>query len=290
LTVTLDVELQSLLKNYQLGNSLAVQNNDNNVQENPVAGVDSDDLDYSKIIESLELHKTKNRFAVLSQLDQDDVIKMLYLLDKENLVLGLKFFTKEKLMSFVLNLPKSELLQIIFTIFSKEDLLAMMPEKELNRLLSSDKLDKNEVYKLLQSMPTQMLAQIYEAATGVQIGNVSNDELMSKIGGLKQAQLVEGLVSLSYSQKLDFVTNMAKSDERLFAELSPGSLMKAVERSTKGEMIEGMANLDPEKIINMLTNLPESVLTQVATLIDPNKLAYVLENYYTDILAAMAGA
>jgi Mg/Co/Ni transporter MgtE len=290
LTVTLDVELQSLLKNYQLSNSLAVMNNDNNIQENPVAGVDSDDLDYSKIIESLELHKTKNRFAVLSQLGQDDVIRMLYLLDKENLVLGLKFFTKEKLMSFVLSLPKSELLQILFTIFSKEDLLAMMPEKELNRLLSSDKLDKNEVYKLLQSMPTQMLAQIYEAATGVQIGNVTNDELMSKVGGLKQTQLIDGLVSLSYSQKLDFVTNMAKSDERLFTELSANSLMKAVERSTKGEMIEGMTNLDPEKIINMLTYLPENVLTQVATLIDPNKLAYVLENFYTDILAAMAGA
>ena len=290
MTVTLDVELQSLLKNYQLSNSLAVMNNDNNIQENPVAGVDSDDLDYSKIIESLELHKTKNRFAVLSQLGQDDVIRMLYLLDKENLVLGLKFFTKEKLMSFVLSLPKSELLQILFTIFSKEDLLAMMPEKELNRLLSSDKLDKNEVYKLLQSMPTQMLAQIYEAATGVQIGNVTNDELMSKVGGLKQTQLIDGLVSLSYSQKLDFVTNMAKSDERLFTELSANSLMKAVERSTKGEMIEGMTNLDPEKIINMLTYLPENVLTQVATLIDPNKLAYVLENFYTDILAAMAGA
>ncbi len=293
--ITVDTDLVYSTKHYELNIKRKNLNAYSSIDEysdeyalEQASGVSSDDIDLNEVIKALNLQDPKNRFAILSMLNHSDLVRLLYLLGKDKLLLGLKFFTKKKLLKFIYNLPKEQMLKILFQIFNKDYLVGYMPVKELMRFLTSKKIQFNDIIKVFQGLPTHILAQIYEGATGTPAGNKSQAELISEMRRIPQEKLVDGIQSLPYKEMLDFVRKLVKQDNNLFKEFSKEMLFKPLMSCPKSTLIEGMSALDPDTIISLLGTLPDNLLAQVVTLIDSNKLASVLENEYSGLLAKLA--
>ncbi|MFH0701957.1 MAG: hypothetical protein V2B14_00260 [bacterium] len=290
--ITLDTDLiQSLMLNSGFsGLNIAALSENQNQEEIPEIKElnNNGDLDFNEILKDLKLHNPNNRLAVLSLLKHSELLQIARLLEKDKLVIGLKFFTLPKLLKFIQQLPMDELVKILLQVFSKSEVLTLLPMKELMKFLDSSKINYGDLSKILQTLPNHLLAQILESIKGESVGNKSNEELIKELGAFKQNLLIEGLKSLPYKELLSIISKLIENNNDLFNEFSKESLLETIGRSHKLSLVEGMKALDPELIIKMLDELPNSLLSQVLVLLDYNKLSEVLQTYQPDLLAALA--
>ena len=173
--ITIDTELIYKSQYYGLNtkrtNPNAYKSIDSYPEERALEGASgnqnlkSGDIDSDEIIKALKLHLPQNRLAILKMLNHSELVDLLYLLEKGGLALGLKFFTKEKLLNNIYDLPKQEILKILFKVYSKDDFLQMMPTKALMAFLGSSKIQHRELLKAMEGMPKHLLAQILESVT-----------------------------------------------------------------------------------------------------------------------------
>ena len=119
-----------------------------------------------ELIKLFKLSTPRNRYAILQNMSQHDLESLLPLLETKDLILGLNFFTKDKLLKLVGQIPKKELVKYVFQMFSPEQVMKMMPEEQMNKVLTSQDLDKGLVLKHLKSLSPEILSQMIEAATG----------------------------------------------------------------------------------------------------------------------------
>lgn len=248
------------------------------------------DLDFHEIVKALKMHLPESRLAALRLMNHDDLVKLLYMMDKKDLLIGMKFFTKKKLVNFINNLPKQDILKMLMQLFSKEQLIAMMPAKELSKFMDSTKIDHNSLLKVCKRLPPHILAQIYEAATGSSASGMNNKELLQKVCGMKQNLLVDGIKSLSTKELTKIVSQLLDMNKDLFKEFSTSALVAPFEKMHKTSIIQSMTALEPQQIIKMLGELPNDLLSQVGTLLDPSKFSDVMESQHQDILAMLAGS
>lgn len=289
MTVTLDTELLYLAKHYQIGTQRVNKSAYKGIEkfsDDPIIEINNTD----DLIKLLKLAKPKNRFAILLKLGISDLSSLMYLMDKNDLVKGLNFFTKERLMKYLFDLPTSELIDVLLKIMPQNKILKLIDDNAMVKFLQSDKVDKNELYKLIQSMPQHVLAQILEASTGKVAGNKQHSQLLDEIGALRKDKLVDGLGVLSRDDMLKLVGELTQKDKTLFQEFPTYSFVKPLESCTKPQIIEGMLALEPERIINMLGELPQKLMAQVVTLLDTEKLADQLLKYQQNLLTEIIAA
>lgn len=249
---------------------------------------DINDLDFNEIIKILKLNLPFNRFMILKLMKHADLVDLLGLLDKDKLVIGLKFFDKKKLLEFINHLDKDELLKILMKVMSKDELIALFPMQELMKFLDSSKIKSTDLVQAMQNLPPNMLAQIIESATGIPAGNKSQKELIQALNSLKKEDLLEGMKFLPPKEMLGIVSKLAKQDNELFKEFSQNALFESTAKMQKGSIIEGMGALDPDVLIKLLGQLPDELLAQVMTLLDPDKLSGELMSKHKDLLASVA--
>lgn len=252
--------------------------------------IDCSGLDSSEIIESLKLYDPESRLAILNMFRSGDLVNLLFLLNKQDLLMGLKFFTKDKLLKFAYNLPKETLLNVLNQIFSKDEILDYLPIKDLMHFLDTAKIPMDEMIKVFQTLPTHILAQIAEAATGVSQGNKSNKELLEELSKINQGFLMEGTQSLKYKEMLSIIKNLTTQNANHMQEFHQAALLTPLEKCDKTTIIESMGVLDPESLIKYLKQLPDNLIAQVITLLPPEQFAEILISKYPDILKTIFAA
>ncbi|OGI18103.1 MAG: hypothetical protein A2287_10185 [Candidatus Melainabacteria bacterium RIFOXYA12_FULL_32_12] len=293
--ITLDTSLIFNTMYYELNtkrtNTNAYESIDSYTEAHAAKGtpefVKNKDLDQDTIIKALKLHLPRNRLSILNLLNHSELVQLLYLLDKGKMVLGLKFFTKPKLLQYIYDLPKEEILKILFQVYSKDELLSFMPMKALMGFLGSTKIQHGDLMKVIKSMPKHLLAQILESITGKPVENMTIDEMIKKLGKCKQEALVEGLRSLPYKELLQVVSKLTEMNNDLFLEFSKNSLIDPISRLGKSSIVESMQVLNPELIVKLLDELPNNLLAVINTMIDQDKLTEVLQKYHSDLLASL---
>lgn len=271
----------------QRANVKAYSNVDKTAEASANQDIKSTDVDYEAVIKALDLSKPANKLNILELLTSSQLIELLYLIDQEKLIQGLNFFTKDKLLDLIYDLPKEELLFMLHQLFTDEELIKMMPMKQIAKFLDSNKISHNDLLKMMKELPPHILAQIYENVNGKSAGNLSSKELYQKLQTIPQNKLVEGLQSLSAKHMSEVATLLVKERPELMLEFSKATLFKPFENMQKGNIIQSMQEIDPEIIIGMLSQLPQEMMAQVATMIDTEDLVGVLQNQYKDLLAAL---
>ncbi len=288
--ISLDTNLAYLTKHYQVNskraNVHAYKSIDDLTQAQAVTGTRSADTDL--ILEALKLSDPKNRLKIISMLRRNDVMSLLSLIKKEHLVLGLKFFNKEKILKFYKDLPKADLVKMLFKIFKKSEILKFMPVKALRNFISSKKIDKKMLMGSIQGLPPHVLAQIIEAATGQSVANMKPAALLGQINGMPLALLKSGVMALPQKYLMAISSGILAKDPKLFLEFKTKDLLIPFTKCSKDKLAASAVVLEPDKIIRMLGALPDEMLNQVATLIEPDKLADQLESFHGDLLAQLA--
>jgi len=245
--------------------------------------------DYAALIEALKLNIPENKLAILKLIPHLELVKFLSLLNKDELLSGLKLFLKDKLLEFVYHIPKEDLLKMLFKMFiSKDQILELMPIKELNHFLSSTKIEKSNLIKIFQSLSTTELAQIAESATGIPQGKKSQGELLQVVKGLDINQITDGIKGLEYKKMRGIISEMLKQDESLYTEFTHESLFKETLNFSKPSLIEGMGVIDSDQLIKFLDKLPDSFLALVVSQIDTELLSKILVNDYQKLLSSIS--
>lgn len=270
--------------------NVAAENFDKTILHDPI-----------KLIELIQLNDPNNKFAILSNMNESDLDELLPLLQQEDLVAGLNFFSKEKLLKLMGQLPMEQLVNYTFQMFSPEQLMTFMPEQEIDKVLqSTEMMDlKGLQLKTLATMKPEILAQMIEAATGEQaagVGEVGMDgkptfdkvAMMTQMASLPDDQYQDALLSMPKQAKQAFILKMGKENPKIFEFFDPEAYTKIIGgKKEKQDMIKAAKVIEPEQLVKMLEELPKDLTAVVLTQIDPKKFADVLLSKFKDIIGEL---
>jgi len=257
--------------------------------------------DPTKFIELFQLKDPANKYAILSNMNEQDLEDLLPLLEKSDLIMGLQFFTKDKLVRMLQDLPMEQLLKLTFEMFPPEQLMRLMPEEELNKVLMSPEMDKDLELEYLATMRPEILAQILETVTGQPVAGAQEQGmgnqaymldpqmLTDRIRDLPHDKYKEAMISIPTTQKQTFVYQMAQENPKIYQLFDPKAYTDIIsQRKDKQDIIRCATVIENEQLVKMLEELPQDLTAVVLTQIDTKKFADVLLSSFKDIIKELA--
>lgn len=276
--------IEEIMKAEAAQGNVAAANFDKEILNDPI-----------KLMEVFKLDDVGNKFAILNNMSERDLEDLLPYLDQASLMMGLNFFTKDKLLVLVEKLPKDQLVNLTFQMFSPEQLMYYMPEEQLNKFLMSPEIDKGMMEKYLPTLKPEILAQMLEATTGMPVGgetrmdgSVSFDKqsLLGQLMSMPEDKFREAMVNMPPVNKQDFILRMTNDNPKLFMLFDSSAYTGVIgQRKNKQDIIKSSNVIEPEQLVKMLEKLPRDLTAIVLTQIDPKVFADILIANFKDILS-----
>lgn len=255
--------------------------------------------DPTKLIELFKLQDPGNKFAILSNMNEHDLEQMLPLLQQNDLITGLNYFTKDKIVNLIQGLPKDQLINYTLAMIPPEQLMQFMPEDQLNKVLQSTDLDKNTILNFLPALKPQILAQMLEAATGQPVDNTGSNvgldgnnanldkqTLLAQISNLPNDKFQEAILNIPPVNKQEFVLLLSNNNRKLLQSIDSDAYAKIISRQKdKNDMIRYANVIDQDQLVNMITQLPKDLTAVVLTQIDTSTFANILQRSFKNILS-----
>lgn len=251
-----------------------------------------------KLIELFKLNDPNNKFIILRSMNQQDLQELLPMLKDDDLIQGLQFFNKDKLLDMMGDLPKEQLIKLTLQMIPPEQLMQLMPEDQLNKVLTSTDLDKNDVLKFLPMLKPEILAQMYEGSTGLPApiesnansisGNVNynKEQLLNLITDLPADKFQDALLSMPPANKQAFVLQLAKNDNKLFESIDSDAYISIINNNKDKQDIIRYANvISSDQLVKMVQQLPKDLMSVVLTQIDTKKFADELLSKFKNIIS-----
>ena len=299
--IRLDIDLSYLAKHFEIGtqrlNQYGTKSIDE-IMEAEAAQGNTKAQNFQKdvvsnpreLVKLFKLADSRNRYAILSQMNSRDLEYIAQFLTPEDLQMGLMFFTKTKIMNLIYDLPKNKICSIIFQAFSVDQFLKMIPEKELNKFFNSDKLDKNKILYFVKTIPPETLNKMlekymYQEEGKIQKGlNLSQEEIVKWMDQLKPEQFKKALQCFEREEKQALILNLVQKDNKLLTEFSKNALTYPLKQMDKVDIVKCMDKLEPQDLLKMVNELPDELLAVVVTQIDPLVFAEILSKNFKDII------
>ena len=238
-----------------------------------------------KLVEIFKLADPNNKFLILSTMTADKLQKFLPLMEEEDLMQGFYYFTEDKLLAMLKELPPEQLVNTVFQMFSEREVIQLMPNDELDNFLTSTEVDKDNVLKHLKSIPPEYLAQMIEGVTGEERKGDSID-MVNQIADFNPLQYKDALTSMQPTQKQQLTLSLAHEHKELYQLFSPEAYTNMIHaQKQKPDIVKAMSVIEPEEKIKMLEELPNDLLSVVITQIDAEIFADTLINRFPEVLA-----
>lgn len=240
----------------------------------------------SLVMELFDLADTNNKYMILRELTAQQLEVFLPEMEEKDLLQGLFFFTQDKLMKMLEELPPEQLVNTAFELFSQEEIVQLMPEEQLDKFLTSTDIDKNKILKHMQSIPPEYVAQVLEQITGESHENMDSIDLSKEFGELNPLEYQDALKSFQPTQKQQLVLSLGKEHEEWFQLFDAHAYTTIMNREKQQpEIIKGMSVIEPEYIQNMIEELPNDLLSLVITQMDTEKFAEILMDEFPEVIA-----
>lgn len=240
----------------------------------------------SLIMELFDLADTNNKYMILRELTAQQLQVFLPEMEESDMLQGLFYFSQDKLMNMLEELPSEQLVNTAFELFSKEEIVQLMPEEQLDKFLTSTDIDKNKILKHMQSIPEEYVAQVLEQITGEAAEGLNSIELSKKIGQLNPLEYQDALMAFQPTQKQQLVLSLGKEHQEWFQLFDAEAYTKIMNREKQQpEVVKAMSVIEPEYIQNMLTELPNDLLSLVITQMDTEQFAEILMDRFPEVIA-----
>lgn len=238
------------------------------------------------LVEIFKLADPNNKFLILSTMNAEKLHQFLPLMEEKDILQGFYFFTEDKLLAMMKELPPEQLVQTVFQMFSEEEVIQLMPNDELDKFLTSTDVDKENVLKHLQSIPPEYLAQIIEGVTGNECKDMDSIDMVKQIGNFNPLQYKDALTSMQPTQKQQLTLNLAHEHQDLYQLFSPDAYTNMIHtQKQKPDVIKALEVIEPEEKLKMIQELPNDLLSIVITQIDAKDFADTLINKFPEVLA-----
>lgn len=240
----------------------------------------------SLIMQLFDLADTENKYMILRELTAQQLQVFLPEMEESDMLQGLFYFSQDKLMKMLEELPSEQLVNTAFELFSKEEIVQLMPEEQLDKFLTSTEIDKNKILKHMQSIPPEYVAQVLEQITGEAHDNMDSIDLSKEFGGLNPLEYQDALKAFQPTQKQQLVLSLGKEHDEWFQLFDAEAYTTIMNREKQQpEIIKGMSVIESEYIQNMITELPNDLLSLVITQMDTEKFAEILMDEFPEVIA-----
>ncbi len=238
------------------------------------------------IMELFDLADTENKYMILRELTAQQLQVFLPEMEEKDLIQGLYFFTEDKLMKMLEELPPEQLVNTVFEMFSQEEVVKFMPDEQLNKFLTSTEIDKNKILKHIQSIPEEYVAQVLEQITGESHENMKSFDLSKKFGQLNPLEYQDALMAFQPTQKQQLVLSLGKEHEEWFQLFDADAYTKIINREKQQpEVVKAMSVIEPEYLQKMIKELPNDLLSLVITQMDTEQFSEILMNEFPEVIA-----
>lgn len=240
----------------------------------------------SLVMELFDLADTNNKYMILRELTAQQLQVFLPEMEESDMLQGLFFFSQDKLMKMLEELPAEQLVNTAFELFSQEEIVQLMPEEQLDKFLTSTDIDKNKILKHMQSIPPEYVAQVLEQITGESHENMDSIDLSKEFGELNPLEYQDALKAFQPTQKQQLVLSLGKEHEEWFQLFDAHAYTTIMNREKQQpEIVKAMSVIEPEYIQNMIKELPNDLLSLVITQMDTEKFAEILMDEFPEVIA-----
>lgn len=241
--------------------------------------------DPNQLVELFQLADPQNKLVIMQAMTSAQLEKLVPMLEPDDLVQGLQFFTQDSLLDLLKEIPKEELVKTVFEMFSQQQVIEFMPEKQLDKLLTSTDMDKDMLLENLKSIPEMYLQQIIESVTGEEAQGSSAD-LVRQIGQMGDLNYKNAITNLQPTQKQELTLSLTSREPKLYEKFDTDAYTHMIARERdKDETVKSMGVIKPEYLQKMMDKLPQDLLAVVVTQIDTDKFADALINKFPELLA-----
>ena len=238
------------------------------------------------LIKLFRLSVSENKYEILREMTSQELQLFLPEMEEKDLVQGLYYFSEDKLMAMLEDVPPEQLVKVVFEMFSKEEVVQLLPDEQLDKFLTSTDIDKNKILKHMQSIPEEYLIQVMENVSGQPVEGNDNIDLVKQIGEMNPLEFKEVLTSFQPTQKQQLVLSLGKEHPEWFQLFDADAYTNMIQtHKQKPDMVKGMAALEQEELIKMTEELPNDLLSIVITQIDTEKFAEILMDRMPEMIA-----
>lgn len=276
-----NMPLEEIMKQEAASGNVAAAKFDTAILNNP-----------AEIVKLFKLISPRNRYKIIKNMNESDLKYLMQFLSKEQLTLGLGFFTKDKLLDLTSQLPKEKIAKVVFNKFSPEHFMKLVPEAEMNKFFESTKVkeQKPTIIKAVQTLPDEALQGLMENLTGKKTKNIDRKQVGALLTDLSPEKFTKTIQSLDKESKGKVILKLAEQKPDLILEFSKQALMSPLKTLEKPDLVKCMKVLENEDLIDMLGELPKDLMSVVGTQIDPAKFGEVLCSKFQKVLSEIAVA
>ena len=237
-----------------------------------------------ELIEAFQLDNPTNKYNIISQMNGDQKSKVLELLEAEDMVMGLNFFTQDKLEEMLNKVSVVESANVALEAFPLAQVIEMIPEEQLEQFFMSPDVKKEAVSAQLGNMDPEILIQMSEGITGEAADMSDISKALSQMSSLPDKQFKETMAAMDPAVQQTIIFQMADQDPDVLLNFSNQTYTDMVSSLQKPDMVKSMIALDNESLQIMTQQLPDDLFAIVATQVDTDELAELLINRCPDLL------
>ena len=296
--IELNIDLTYLAQHFEVGASRLNKYATKNIkeimeQEAKVGNTKAKDFlsilkDPAEVEKLFRLSDSFNRFMIIKNMSMADVRKLLKHLSKQDLIWGIKYFSLDKIMELLMELPKKELLRLVFENFTLKDILKLMPTDKMDAFLKNEKVQREDIMKYFQQLEKKDLERIMSGILNRDMENADRETMLAFMDSLDDRKFKEFILKMQREDKSNLIMALCKEKPKLMLEFDNEDIAKPLIELDKADLLKSMMVLDEKYLIAMVEELPDDLLVLVATQIDPAIFADILVNEFADILAQVA--
>lgn len=234
-----------------------------------------------KLAKLFRLTDVENRYILIKHMDDCVREKLLPMLSDRDLVMGLYFFTQEKLLKMLLETDTLELLRVVLEAFPVEQIMAMYTEEDLAGFFLNQDLDKDLVTEQLALLPPEFMQRFIEGVTGMPAENTDPNQLIGDISSLPDDKFHKFMAGVDPFVQRQLVFQIASEEPETLALFGNEPYVNMLGSLLKPDMITPMVMLNKETLVGMISELPEDLMSIVAAQTGAVDFARFLQRHNT---------
>ncbi len=237
-----------------------------------------------KLMKVFKLTDVENKFVILHNMDDATRAMVVPMLDKEDMILGLYFFTQEKLLSMLMEVDMEELVNVVLGAYALEEIIMMFTEDDLAGFFQHDDLDRNDVIEQLKALPPEVMIQFVEGVTGKPSDETNPDDLIKMIEEMPTDQYRDFMSAIDPNVQRQLTFQLTKTKPEYLQLFENYTYVNMLSKLMKPEMVKPMIALEKESMTNMILELPDDLLSIVAAQVNTRDFAEFLLDDHLDVL------
>lgn len=237
-----------------------------------------------KLIKLFELTNVENKFVLLHKMDDSTRMKVLPLLEQDELVMGLYFYTQEKLLEMLMDVDIEELVQVVQEAFPLEQIIMMFTEEDLMNFFLSDELERYEIMEQIQSLPPEVMQKFIEGVTGKPMKETGSNNFIKGLEALSDDDFKKFMSQIDPDVQRQLTFQLTKQKPEYLTLFSNETYVNMLNTLLKPEMVKPMIMLNKDTLVNMLTELPSDLMAIVTAQVDTKDFAKFLQDGHMDLI------